>query len=159
MKASSLAFPAAVAFAIAGMAWGMVMGVSQDHSAMPAHAHLNLLGWVSLFLMGLYYRIHPSFDSSRIALAQIGLWIAGAIVHPAGMGLVLSGHMFGGPMIGIGSLQLLASALLFGWQIFRGEAQAADDRSATLAPSAGSGMVISDESLESLLETLDRERD
>jgi len=159
MKASSLAFPAAVAFAIAGMAWGMVMGISQDHSAMPAHAHLNLLGWVSLFLMGLYYRIHPAFDSNRLALTQVWFWIAGSIVHPFGMGLVLRGHMIGGPMIGVGSLQLLVGMALFGWQILRGEAQGANQRSATLAPSAGSGMVISDQSLESLLETLDRERD
>lgn len=121
MKASSLAFPAAVMFGIAGMAWGMIMGISQDHAAMPAHAHLNLLGWVSLFLMGLYYRLHPSLDSSRAALAQAGFWIVGSIVHPAGMGLVLRGHMFGGPMIGVGAVLLLASMLLFGWQVSRTE--------------------------------------
>ncbi|MGO9359973.1 MAG: hypothetical protein ACLP1D_20290 [Xanthobacteraceae bacterium] len=121
MNASSIGLPAAVLFAIAGMAWGMAMGISQDHSAMPAHAHLNLLGWVSLFLMGLYYRLHPAFDRSRIALAQVALWIAGSIVHPLGMGLVLRGHMFGGPMIGVGSLQLLVSMILFGWQVLRGE--------------------------------------
>ncbi len=53
MKASSLCFQAAVLFVIAGMIWGIVMAISEDHSAMPAHAHLNLLGWVSLFLFGI----------------------------------------------------------------------------------------------------------
>jgi uncharacterized membrane protein len=121
MKASSFAFPAAVLFAIAGMAWGMIMGISQDHSAMPAHAHLNLLGWVSLFLMGLYYRVHPRLDSDRIAVAQVGLWIAGGIIHPAGMAFALSGHGFGGPMIGVGSVLLVVSMLLFGWWMIRSE--------------------------------------
>ena len=48
MKASSVSFPAAVLAVIVGMIWGIVMAISRDHSAMPAHAHLNLLGWVSL---------------------------------------------------------------------------------------------------------------
>jgi len=137
MKASAIGLPAAVVFAIAGMAWGMAMGISQDHSAMPAHAHLNLLGWVSLFLMGLYYRLHPVIDSSRVALAQILLWIAGSIVHPLGMGLVLRGHMFGGPMIGVGSLQLLVSMILFGWQVWRGETAGVDRRAEVLATGGG----------------------
>ena len=32
---------------------GIGMAASQNHSIMPAHAHLNLLGWVSLFLFGI----------------------------------------------------------------------------------------------------------
>ncbi|MBX9823195.1 MAG: hypothetical protein K2Y19_21540, partial [Afipia birgiae] len=60
MKASSLSFFAAVIAVLIGMSWGIVMAISKDHSAMPAHAHLNLLGWVSLFLFGIFYRLHPS---------------------------------------------------------------------------------------------------
>jgi hypothetical protein len=46
--------------------WGLQMAISADHSAFPAH--LNLLGWVSLFLFGIYYRLHSSLDQSRAAL-------------------------------------------------------------------------------------------
>jgi hypothetical protein len=53
VKASS--FPVAVFFVIAGMAWGSAVTISNAHAAMPAHAHLNLLGWVSLFLFGIFY--------------------------------------------------------------------------------------------------------
>ena len=52
MKASSLSFQAAVLFVLAGMVWGLQMAISNDHSAFPAHAHLNHLGFVSLFLFG-----------------------------------------------------------------------------------------------------------
>ena len=45
MKASVLSFQAAVLFLVVGMVWGLVMAISNDHSAMPAHAHLILLGW------------------------------------------------------------------------------------------------------------------
>ena len=55
MKASSLSFQAGVVLLVVGMIWGIQMGISKDHAAMPAHAHLNLLGFVSLFLFGFYY--------------------------------------------------------------------------------------------------------
>ncbi len=58
MKASSLSFQAAVLLVLVGMAWGIAMAASGDHSTHPAHAHLNLLGWVSLFLFGLFYHLH-----------------------------------------------------------------------------------------------------
>lgn len=70
MKASSLCFRAAVLFGIAGMAWGIGMALRGDHSQFPAHAHLNLLGWVSLFLIGVFYRLHPALERSRIARVQ-----------------------------------------------------------------------------------------
>ena len=40
-----------------GMLWGAYMGASQDFSARDAHAHLNLLGWVTLSLMGTFYAL------------------------------------------------------------------------------------------------------
>jgi cbb3-type cytochrome oxidase subunit 1 len=98
MKASILSFRAAVLMVIAGMIWGIVMGISQDHSTMPAHAHLNLLGWVSLFLFGIYYHLHPAVDLSRLALVQVWIWIAGTIVLTIGVGLVYSGHAVGEPI-------------------------------------------------------------
>jgi len=52
MQASAFSFRAATLFALAGIGMGIAMGVMHDHAVMPAHAHLNLLGWVSLFLFG-----------------------------------------------------------------------------------------------------------
>jgi|SRR6185369_77921 len=121
MKASTFAFPAAVLMVLAGMAWGIVMAISHDHSAMPAHAHLNLLGWVSLFLFGLFYRLHPTLDGSRLALAQVAVWIAGTVVLTIGVGLIHTGHEGGEPLAGIGSFVVLGSMLLFGWLVVRRE--------------------------------------
>jgi cbb3-type cytochrome oxidase subunit 1 len=77
MKASALSFRLAVLFVIAGMAMGIGMAATQDHSIMPAHAHLNLLGWVSLFLFGIYYERRPALDTSRLAFIQVALWSVG----------------------------------------------------------------------------------
>lgn len=130
MKASVLSFQAAVAFVVAGMIWGLVMAISDDHSAMPAHAHLNLLGWVSLFLFGIYYRLHPSLEDAKSAKLQVWVWIVGTIVLAIGVALVYTGHTVGNPMAAVGSVIVLLDMLLFGWLVFRGE------RAANIQPAA-----------------------
>ena len=119
MKASSLSFRSAILFVLAGMVWGIVMAISQNHAAMPAHAHLNLLGYVSLFLFGFYYHLHPAIDASRIALAQVLIWVAATVVLTIGVALVHTGHPVGDPIAAIGSLVVLADMLLFAWLVFR----------------------------------------
>ncbi len=121
MKSSSLSFFAAVIAVLVGMSWGIVMAISQDHSAMPAHAHLNLLGWVSLFLFGIFYRLHPALETSRIALMQVCIWIIGTILLTIGVAMLHAGNKAGEPFAGIGSVVLLGDMLLFGWLVIRSE--------------------------------------
>lgn len=121
MKASSLSFYAAVVMVIAGMVWGIVMAISKDHSTMPAHAHLNLLGWVSLFLFGMYYRLHPEIDRSTIASIQVWIWIIFTVILAIGVALVHSGREIGDPIAAVASLIVVADMLLFGWLVIRGE--------------------------------------
>ena len=119
VKASSVCFIAAVLMVIVGMAWGITMGISQDHAAMPAHAHLNLLGWVSLFLFGIFYHLHPAIDRSRLAMVQVLLWIVATIVMVVGVALVHTGHEIGDPIAAAGSLAVLAAMLPFAWLVVR----------------------------------------
>jgi len=58
-RVSKIFFLVAALCGLAGMAWGTHMGVSGDHSLSPAHAHLNLLGWVTLSIMGGFYALSP----------------------------------------------------------------------------------------------------
>jgi peptidoglycan/LPS O-acetylase OafA/YrhL len=125
MTASNLSFRAAVLLAVAGMVWGIVMAASQDHTTMPAHAHLNLLGWVSLFLFGIFYHLHPVLDRSRLAVAQVCLWIAGVVVMAVGVGLIHEGHTEGEPIAAVASVLVLVAMLAFGWLVFTREQQAA----------------------------------
>jgi peptidoglycan/LPS O-acetylase OafA/YrhL len=121
MKASSVSFPVAVLMVVAGMIWGIIMAVTHDHSAMPAHAHLNLLGWVSLFLFGVFYQLHPAIDRSRAALVQVAVWIVGTVILTFGVGLLHTGHDIGQPFAAGGSFLVLASMLQFGWLVVRRE--------------------------------------
>lgn len=120
MSASRIAFPAAVLLALCGVGWGIAMSISGDHSTMPAHAHLNLLGWVSLFLMGIYHHLHPALDATRIAAIQVWIWIAGTVSLSIGVGLIYSGAPEAEPLAAIGSLVLFADLLLFAALVLRG---------------------------------------
>ena len=119
MRASSLSFRIAVLCAIAGMIMGIAMAASQNHSVMPAHAHLNLLGWVSLFLFGIYYKLHPAIDVGRLALLQVGVWTAGTVVVTIGVTMFYLGHQVGDPIAAVGSIIVLAAMILFAVLVFR----------------------------------------
>jgi hypothetical protein len=119
MLASSLSFRLAVLFVIAGMAMGIAMAMSQDHSTMPAHAHLNLLGWVSLFLFGIYYERRPALDRSRLALIQVGVWSASTVLLTIGVAAVHMGYEAAEPIAAISSIIVLGAVLLFAFFVLR----------------------------------------
>ncbi|MGO4523906.1 hypothetical protein AB4097_03480 [Microvirga sp. 2MCAF35] len=119
MTASSLSFRLAVLFVIAGMAMGIGMAASQDHSIMPAHAHLNLLGWVSLFLFGIYYERRPALDRSRLALIQVLAWSVGTALMAVAVAAVHLGYTAFDPVAAVSTLIVLAAMVLFAYFVFK----------------------------------------
>ena len=124
MKASALCFRAAVLFVIAGMIWGLYMAISGNHATFPAHAHLNLLGWVSLFLFGIFYHLHPGIDRSRAARVQVWIWMAGVVIQAYGVDRIFTGHPSGEAFAAVGSFIVLGAMILFAWLVYRREAPA-----------------------------------
>jgi hypothetical protein len=119
MSVSSLSFRTAVVLGLLGIVMGIAMAASHDHSVMPAHAHLNLLGWVSLFLFGIYYKFHPGIDSSRLALTQVVAWTLGTVVLTVGVAALNLGIPQAEPIAVVGSLLVLADMVLFAVLVFR----------------------------------------
>jgi hypothetical protein len=114
----SLMMRVSVVLLLIGLLWGIEMGVRQDFAMMPAHAHLNLVGGVLLFVFGLYYRLVPGAGSSGLAKIQGWLHIVGAIVFPAGVAIVLTkGESLVAIPI-IGSLVVLMAVALFAVIVF-----------------------------------------
>ena len=104
---------------MAGMLAGIVMGIKQDFALAPAHAHLNLVGGVLLFLFGLYYRLIPAAGTSTLAKVQGWLHIIGAIAFPIGVAIVI---VKGEALVAIpivGSLIVTAAMSLFAVIVFR----------------------------------------
>jgi hypothetical protein len=110
---------AGVIFLILGMIWGIEMGIRQEFSLAPAHAHFNLVGGVLLFVFGLYYRMVPAARDSALAKWQSWLHLAGAVLFPVGVAVVIKkGEAFIILPI-IGSLIVVAATALFAMVVFR----------------------------------------
>ncbi|MBN9024878.1 hypothetical protein [Kaistia sp. MMO-174] len=109
----------AVIYVIVGMIGGIMMGAKQDFTLAPAHAHLNLIGWVSLALMGFYYNANPAKAASRLALIQFWVSTIGLWIMIPGLVLTLKGLPPGEGIVILGSLITLIGMVLFAVSIFR----------------------------------------
>lgn len=109
----------AVVYFVIGVGLGIVMGVSGNHSQFPTHAHINLLGWVSLALIGLIYRQFP--DIARNKLAQIQFWLHNLALPVTMLALVgvLRGNAALEPVAGVGSSVIGVSVVLFAVNVLR----------------------------------------
>jgi len=102
-----------------GMLMGIGMGMTQDFRLQPDHAHLNLLGFVSLFLAGLYYQAVPQATASMLATWHASIAVLGAIVFPIGIAIVvLAGQSYIIFPI-VGSLIAVVGMILFAIIVFR----------------------------------------
>jgi cbb3-type cytochrome oxidase subunit 1 len=106
-------FGPAVVYAVLGMALGLVMGITKDHSQMPTHAHLLVIGWVSFAIFGFFYHLFPQAAASRLAVAHFWLAQASFVLLIAGLFLLFSGHADVDPIAAVASIGYLVSMILF----------------------------------------------
>lgn len=114
-------FTVAALCGLVGMAWGSQMGMSGDHSLSPVHAHLNLLGWVSLSIMGGFYALPGAPKGGATAWANLVLSSLGAVLMAVLLPQVLTGKVTGKVMMAaelpaIVGLILFLLAVLSGWK-------------------------------------------
>ena len=104
-------------YALIGMTFGIWMSASGDHTLAPAHAHLNLLGWVTIAVYGAFYTLAPRAAESRLAQIQVLLAQAGVILLVPGIVMAIRYASEG--LAQAGSLLVLLSMLLFVWIVAR----------------------------------------
>ena len=107
---------------VLGMAWGIHMSISQDHTMSPAHAHLNLVGWASMGLFGLYYHAVPRAAATRLAQIHYLVALAGLVVMVPGIALAISQQ--GEAFAALGSILTMTSMLIFAVTVARNTAPA-----------------------------------
>ncbi len=113
-----LFFKTAIIFLIVGVALGLEMGISEDHSAFPVHAHINLLGWVTTALFGGYYALSPAKAERRIAMVHYVVYVFGLIVMLPALYLKYTGSSDMEPVLAVGSLIVALGVLIFAYVIF-----------------------------------------
>jgi len=104
---------AASVYAVLGMAFGIYMGIKQDFSLMPAHAHLNVLGWLSITVYGLVIARFPHVAQSRLTLVQGIVAHLGLLIFVPGIMIaILTDHEVE-QLVMIGSMLVLLGGVLF----------------------------------------------
>jgi hypothetical protein len=110
-------FRVAVVYFVAAVALGIVMGASGDHTLTAVHAHLNLLGWVTMVLFALIGMAHPAITEGPVATAQFWLHNIGVPVMLGALALRLKGYTAVEPVIGLASVVVGMGVALFAWLV------------------------------------------
>jgi hypothetical protein len=76
---------------LCGIVLGSWLGASGNFQFVNTHAHMNLVGFTISVLFGLIYRSYPAMQASRLALPQLALYQAGAVLLIAGKATIDSG--------------------------------------------------------------------
>ena len=112
MKGIALLFFATATVAVVlGMVWGIQMGISKDHTLGGAHAHLNLVGWATMALFGIYYHLTPAAAAGLLARLHYVVALAGLVLMVPGIAMSL--RQQGETIAIIGSNLTLVSGLIF----------------------------------------------
>ncbi len=121
-----MCFALASVTAVIGVSLGIYMGIAHDFTLTPVHAHVNLLGWVSLCLMGLYYRAHAP-AVGKAAATQVAVYAVGYIAMTSGMAGMFLGDrdaffpltLAGSIMVWLGFAMFAAIVIAAGWKLSR----------------------------------------
>ena len=105
----------AFVYIVCGLTLGLVMGISEDHSQMPTHAHIMLAGFMLSTVMAFFYHLFP--ERARSVLATIHFWLAAisGIAFMTGLFFLFRGVTEAEPVVAIGSMAFFLSVLIFIW--------------------------------------------
>ena len=110
----------ATLFAIFGMCWGVQMSITQDYQLAPAHAHNNLIGFVTMTIYGVYYRLVPVAASRRLATVHFWVALIGALTF--GLGIALAILSITEIVVQVSTLFVLGSMIIFSWTVWTNRA-------------------------------------
>lgn len=107
-------FGTAVLYALAGMVLGMFMGATQDFTMRPLHAHINLLGWAGLALMGAFYGVAGAQAPARLGWTVFAVANVGNLLLLSQLYKIVHGKPPIVPALMAGEMLVVASMALFG---------------------------------------------
>lgn len=113
-RLSTAFFGTAVLYALGGMVLGMIMGASQDFTMRPLHAHINLLGWATLALMGAFYGVAGERAPQRLGWAVFAIANLGNLMLLGMLSQIVQGKPPILPILMGGEILVVSGMALFG---------------------------------------------
>ena len=109
----------AVVYFVVAVSIGLYMGITSNFTQVPVHAHLNLLGWVSMALFGLIYQAHPAAGQTKLAIWHFRIHNLSLPVFMASLFVMLAGNPGLGPVVGLAGAVTLIGIVLFAVNLWR----------------------------------------
>lgn len=104
-------------YLLVGMVFGIWMSATHDHTLMPAHAHLNLIGGVLMAIFGGFYTLFPGSAQTMLAKIQVAAThLAIWFMFP---GIILAIQGKGEMLAKTGSILAIIAIILFLVQVAR----------------------------------------
>ena len=104
-------------YLLVGMVFGIWMSATHDHTLMPAHAHLNLIGGVLMAIFGGFYTLFPGSAQTMLAKIQVAAThLAVWFMFP---GIIMAIQGKGEMLAKTGSILAIIAIVLFLVQVAR----------------------------------------
>ncbi len=131
-------FRLAILYLLAGITLGLVMAGSHTYTMAPAHAHLNLLGWVTMSIFAAFYRLWPAAAASKLAKVHFWLYVPAHFVQMVTLFMLVRGNAAIEPVLAIASFAVAAGIIVFAVNLWRHTGSAASTATPAMgAASAG----------------------
>lgn len=108
-----------VALFVAAVGVGVALGADQNDDLAHLYAHIALLGWVALGMIGLIYAVHPNLQHGK--LTELHYWL-----HTVGLAAFIAGYAWSrtsGQLevlpVAFGAMLVSLGMLLFALHAFR----------------------------------------
>lgn len=105
--------------ALVGMSLGVWMGANENFVLRPVHAHINLLGFASMMLFGLFYRAFPAAGRGWLPMAHFALSVLGFLILMPSLTLMLLAKPLFMPGMIASEIMLVTSMALFVVIVFK----------------------------------------
>ena len=103
----------ALLWSVAGMLLGLYMGIAADNKLQVVHVAMMLIGFVTLAIYGMLFRLWPELKAA--ALAPVQFWVA--VI--SGAGIIVGSYFFAVngsvPLVAGASIIFIVSAAMMAW--------------------------------------------
>lgn len=106
-------FATGALFVLAGVGLGIWMGMNENFTLAPVHAHINLIGWASMGLIGAFFAVAGENAPRKLGWVIYGLQTLGLLVMIPMLTRLLLGDKSVAPFLGVSEIMVALALLLF----------------------------------------------
>jgi len=102
-----------------GFILGIYMGANQDFSLKPVHSHLNLIGWLSIAMYGVVYKLYPAMGGDKLVGLHYYLSTIGVVVMMVTLAMLIKGQAWVATILVLSEVAVVLGMLLFALIVWR----------------------------------------